>query len=187
MPSSRDPEFGSDAWRRARAYAPYFCEENVWRLLADGALPEPGAAVFVTNRARTVAVWGQRAAARDPIVWDYHVVALLPHRGEIVDLDDRERAVWPLAPWLAHAFREPVERELRPLFRIVPAGALLATFSSDRSHMRDAAGRWQQPLPPWPAPFRPALGMTLPRFLDLDDAIAGEVTDAAGLRSFAAR
>lgn len=179
--------FGSAAWREARAYQPFYCEENVWRLLCDGGLPEPAVAVFVTNHTRTVAMWGQRAARSDPIVWDYHVVALLPQRADIVDLDDRERAVWPLRAWLRHAFREHVEPEFHPRFRIVPAAEFLATFSSDRSHMRSTDGAPQQPPPPWPAPFAPERGMNLLRFLDLDDAIAGVVTDARGLLTFGQR
>lgn len=173
-----------DAWRRTRPHQPFFCEENVWRLLVDGALSTDSAAVFVTNAQRTVAMWGQRAARVDPVVWDYHVVALtrrdrlLP---TIVDLDDRERVAWPLRQWLEHAFSEDVEPEFAPRFRVVPRAQFVATFSSDRSHMRDAAGRERQPFPKWPAPYRPELGMTLPRFLDLDDAIAGVVTDRRGL------
>jgi hypothetical protein len=176
----------SAAWRGARAYQPFFCEENVWRLLHDGALPEPGAAWFVTNRARRVAMWGQRAARQDPILWDYHVVAWLPQRGVVVDLDDRAQVVRPLAAWLAHAFRGS-DPQLQPAFRVVPRDELLATFSSDRRHMRDDRGRELQPFPDWPAPFREALGHTLPRFLDLDDAIAGVVTDLAGARRLGAR
>lgn len=181
-----EPADWDEAWRQARAYQPCFCEENVWRLLGEQVLPEPGAAVFVTNADRTVAMWGQRAADHDPIVWDYHAVALLPRRRFIVDLDDRRRVAWPLAAWLRHAFRDDTEEDLRPAFRIVPRDEFLATFSSDRSHMRDARGQPQQPFPPWPAPFQAALGMNLPRFLDLRDAIAGIVTDADGLLRFAA-
>ncbi len=173
-------------WRQ-RAWQPFFCEENVWRLLADSALPEPGAALFVTNRTRTVAMWGQRAAGLDPIVWDYHVVALLQDAGLVVDLDDREQVARPLTDWLRHAFRAGIEPALQPHFRIVPRESFLATFSSDRSHMRDEAGRPRQPFPRWPALFRPELGMTLPRFLDLDDPIAGAVTDTPGLLAYAAR
>jgi hypothetical protein len=174
------PAAWGDDWRAQRAYHPFFCEENVWRLLADGALPEPGAALFVTNAARTVAMWGQRAARQDPILWDYHVAALLPDAGLVVDLDDRERVARPLGEWLGHAFR-PARAAWRPRFRLVPRAAFLAVFSSDRSHMLDAAGTARAPFPPWPAPFRAELGNTLVRLLDLDDAIAGEVTDAAGL------
>jgi hypothetical protein len=169
-----------DAWRAQRCYQPFFCEENVWRLLAGDALPADAAALFVTNAARTVAMWGQRAAVHDPILWDYHVVALLPGAGVVVDLDDRERVARPLADWLAHAFRD-ARPAWRPRFRTVPRGELLATFSTDRSHMLGTGGEPRAPLPPWPAPFRAALGMTLPRFLDLDDPVAGTVTDAAGL------
>jgi len=170
-----------DAWRRARPHQPFFCEENVWRLLADGALPAASAAVLVTNTRRTVAMWGQRAAVRDPIVWDYHVVALVQDPATIVDLDDRQQVAWPLRRWLDHAFRDDVDAGLRPRFRVVDRAAFLATFSSDRSHMRTPDGRERQPFPPWPAPFRRELGMTLPRLLDLDDPIAGVVVDRDGL------
>jgi hypothetical protein len=169
-----------ERWRRARCHQPFFCEENVWQLLHDSDLPEPRAALFVINRHRAVAMWGQRAVATDPIVWDYHVVVLLPAHEVVVDLDDRERVARPLGDWLRHAFRSPDPR-LQPWFRRVPAAEFLAVFSSDRSHMRDGAGRALQRFPPWPAPFQPERGMNLGRFLDLDDAIAGDVLDAAGL------
>ena len=170
-----------DAWRRAQDHQPFFCEENVLRLLQRAALPEDAAAVFVSNDDRSVAMWGQRATSEDPIVWDYHVVALLPAHDLVVDLDDRQQAAWPRRAWLAHAFREPLEPRFRARFRIVPRGDLLARFSSDRSHMRDLQGRPLHPFPAWPAPFDPQLGHTLPRFVDLADPIAGVVTDAAGL------
>lgn len=170
-----------DAWRRAQDHQPFFCEENVLRLLQRAALPADAAAVFVSNDDRSVAMWGQRAASEDPIVWDYHVVALLPAHDLVVDLDDRQQAAWPRRAWLAHAFREPLEPRFRARFRIVPRGDLLARFSSDRSHMRDLQGRPLHAFPAWPAPFDPQLGHTLPRFIDLADPIAGVVTDAAGL------
>lgn len=186
MADADEPTFGSAPWQRACAYQPFYCEENVWRLLVDGRLPEPGAALFVSNRDRTVAMWGQRAARTDPIVWDYHVVALLPRRRCIVDLDDRNHAVWPLTEWLRHAFRAHVEPAYRPCFRIVPKDEFAATFSSDRSHMRAADGTPLRPHPPWPAPFAPQRASNLLRFVDPDDAIAGVVTDAAGLLAFVA-
>ncbi|MBK8096516.1 MAG: hypothetical protein IPK26_05375 [Planctomycetes bacterium] len=170
------------AWRRSQRHQPFFCEENVWQLLRGEALPRPAAAVFITNADRTVAMWGQRAATVDPIVWDYHVVALLPAHGLIVDLDDRVRVAWPTADWLRHAFAEPVAPQFEPRFRIVPADEFLAVFSSHRSHMRDERGRPRRPFPDWPAPWQQERGMNLLRFLDLDDPIAGVVTDADGLR-----
>lgn len=173
-----------DRWRARQRYQPFFCEENVWHLLQSPDLPEPRAAVFVTNAARSVAIWGQRAADRDPIVWDYHVVALLPDHGLVVDLDDRQRAAWPIREWLAHAFRGAVPAELAPRFRVVRGPEFLATFSSDRSHMLDGFGHPQRAFPPWPAPFARERGMNLLRFVDCADAIAGVVVDAAGLVAF---
>lgn len=170
------------AWRERQRHQPFFCEENVWHLLQAGPaeLPEPRAALFVTNEHRSVAMWGQRAAVHDPIVWDYHVVVLLPAHGLVVDLDDRARPVWPVREWIPYAFRA-IEPRFAPRFRIVPAAAFLATFSSDRSHMLDAAGRPLQPLPPWPAPFVPSRGTNLQRFLDLADPFVGRIVDVREL------
>jgi len=162
-------------------YQPFYCEENVWCLLQNPALPEPGAALFVTNPHHSVAVYGQRHATHDPLIWDYHVVLLLPRHGLVLDLDDREPGARPLAAWLARAFRRTDPVHLQPHFRVVPAADFLRTFSSDRSHMRTAAGCLSQPAPPWPAPFQPHLGMNLLRFVDLKDPIAGTVVDAEGL------
>lgn len=174
------PSF-DEAFRRRQAYQPFFCEENVLQLLRGQALPRPAAAVFVTNDDRSVAMWGQRAAAVDPIVWDYHVVALLPEHDLVVDLDDRTQLARPRAAWLQHAFRPVDEPRFLPRFRIVPADDYLATFSSDRSHMLDVRGRPLHPFPAWPAPFDATKGHVLPRFVDLAEPIAGVVTDAAGL------
>lgn len=170
-----------DRWRAAQRYQPFFCEENVWHLVTGDALPRPRAAVFITSTVDVVAMWGQRAAAADPILWDYHVVALLPEHGLVVDLDDRDAVLWDVDDWLAHAFRPLADPGLAPLFRVVDESALRRTFSTDRRHMYDDAGAPQRPFPSWPAPWQPALGMTLPRFLDPRDDFAGVVVDADGL------
>ncbi|MCU0864030.1 MAG: protein N-terminal glutamine amidohydrolase [Planctomycetes bacterium] len=175
------PESFTADWRARQLYQPFFCEENVWQLLAGTALPASAAAVFVTNAKRTVAMWGQRAAARDPIVWDYHVVALLPHERLIVDLDDRDRCAHRLEAWLERAFRRSSAAELQPRFRIVPRAEFLAEFASDRSHMRGPDGSEREPFPSWPPPRGRAGGSNLARCLDLDDPIAGVVTDRDGL------
>jgi hypothetical protein len=170
-----------DTWRRAQRYQPYFCEENVWQLLQVDDLPQPRAALFISNAARAVAMWGQRAAPEGPVIWDYHVVLLLPTQRVVVDLDDCDALVWPVGDWLAHAFRPQTRRDEQPRFRVVDGAEFLATFSSDRSHMCDARGRPHAPFPAWPAPYAPERGMNLMRFVDVDDPIAGTVVDAMGL------
>jgi hypothetical protein len=59
---------------------------------------------------------------------------------------------------------------LRPMLRIIAAHEYRERFASDRRHMRDASGGWQQPPPPWPAIGR---GHTLDAILDLDDTSFG--------------
>lgn len=160
-------------------YAAYFCEENVWHLAQTRAGRPDIHAVFVTNRTRQVALWQQRAG--DPVIWDYHVV-LLDDR-DVVDLDTTIEGgpTLPAAVWLQSTFRR-ADETLAPRFRVVDAGELLRTFASDRSHMRGPDGTPRQPFPEWPPIRCPAGAHTLPRFLDMDDAIAGEWFDLSGLR-----
>lgn len=176
----------------ALAATPFFCEENVWHNLQR--LPVPLAdrrAVFVTNTAKTVAMWAQRAAASDPIIWDYHVVVVALADADnaiVVDVDCTAGVVLPLERWLAASFRAGVPDEVKPRFRVVAAADFLARFCTDRSHMMSASGAPLQPLPPWPAPNPslwqsdlPAGAMNLLRWINLDDDFAdgggGFVTD----------
>ena len=140
-------------------------------------------AVFITNHKRALSMWSQRAAIIDPVVWDYHVVLL--GDGVIVDVDCTAGVILPVAHWVEASLRSFVPADAQPWFRVVDGPSFLATFSSDRSHMRDDNGVMSKPEPPWPALYQPALGMNLMRFVDLDDDIAGFVCDVAGLLSFA--
>lgn len=162
-------------------YTPYFCEENVWHLARDRATESRRDlyAVFITNRLQRVVISQQRAG--DPVQWDYHVV--LFDGGDVVDLDTtiEEGPSLPIAVWLQASFRR-VSEPLAPRFRVVDAAELSKTFASDRSHMRGPRGEPLHPFPEWPA-IRCALGdHTLPRYLDLDDDIAGEWLDLDALR-----
>lgn len=172
-------------------YAAFFCEENVWHLARDRcALAGERAVVFVlgADPARpAVAVWQQRAAAGAPlVVWDYHVVLLEradPARGwEVWDQDTTLGLPVDVDQWIEGSF--PMELPgLVPRFRVLEAGAYLASFSSDRRHMRAPDGAELRPFPPWP-PILDAEGRhLLPRFLDASDAFLGEICDLSGLRS----
>jgi hypothetical protein len=80
-----------------QSYTACYCEENalllVRRLLSTPPLPGPPqtAVLFITNPRRTCPVWWQRSAGEaklrrgEPVVWDYHVVALARWRAASTD------------------------------------------------------------------------------------------------------
>lgn len=173
------------AWLASRPSTPFFCEENVWMRCADLAGDARVHAVVITNPHHAVAMWSQRAAVVDPIVWDYHVVVLVDdpsdRRGAIVlDVDCRAGSVLPLGDWLRASFRAGLRSDVQPHFRVVPARDYVDVLASDRSHMRDDDGHPTRPFPPWPPPHAERPG-TLRRLIDLDDDIAGDVVDLGGL------
>ena len=172
------------------AYTPFYCEENIWHLsLSPGLGDRERWVVFISNPARTCALWSQRAS-RDRIsavVWDYHVilVAAAPSGGfEVFDLDTI--AGFPLSvPFYLKAtfpFGDGVPAPVRPRFRVVEAARLRRTFSSNRSHMRTADGKWLRPPPPWPIIQAPGVEMNLPAFLDMENDHFGEVFDLESFR-----
>ncbi|GAB5035971.1 n-terminal glutamine amidohydrolase [Nannochloropsis oceanica] len=115
---------------------------------------------------------------RSPVLWDYHVVALLETGDSaafIYDLDTRlEPFPCPASEYVARAFRPdiPMKEEYRQRFRLVPFVPIFRdSFACDRSHMRRPDGSWNAPPPAYPPirGSRAASPMTLPLFWNVDD------------------
>ncbi len=171
------------------AYTPYYCEENAWHLCQRPELaPLDPHVVFVSNARRCVPMWAQRAAPEgEPVLWDYHVVVVTrAPTPQVWDLDSRLGLPVPATRWLSGTFAhlDEVRASFHPRCRVVAAAELVATFSTDRSHMRGPDGGWLQPPPPWPAPYAPSRGMNLFDFVDPGATGAGQVLDLPGLSAW---
>jgi hypothetical protein len=166
-------------------YHPFYCDENMFYLAREARFSGRRArVVFVSSASGAVAMWRQRAGrARDGlVVWDYHVILLDEDAREIWDYDTTLGAPVDGLEYLAASFLPGVPREHAPRFRLVDAPELVASFASDRSHMRDARGRFRRPPPPWPPIARPGCATNLARFVDTETAYLGEVIDLAAFR-----
>lgn len=161
--------------RRDYDYHPYYCEENIYRLAAALRENSRGAlhAVFITNARRQVALGAQRLAPPgDVVLWDYHVVLLIdsvePAGRWVADFDTRLPFVTPLDDYVGAAIPPEIPTAYRPRFRVVPGETFLDRFSTDRRHMRNGAGGYIHPPPPWPPPrgAGAASPHELPAFLD---------------------
>nr|XP_038040057.1 protein N-terminal glutamine amidohydrolase-like isoform X1 [Anas platyrhynchos] len=147
--------------RAACAYTGCYCEENVWKLCdyirSRGERPvEEFYAVFISNERRMVPLWKQKSGHGDePVVWDYHVILLRVSSGEqnfIYDLDTELPFPCPFDGYSTEAFRldDSLHPEFHRKIRMIRADLYLETFASDRSHMKDADGKWQKPPPSYP-------------------------------------
>ena len=175
------------------AYWPLFCEENVWHLAGNiSSEVDEALVVFISNRARQVAMWAQRASSdvAEPVVWDYHVMLLesVSRSWRVTDPDSSLATPIDAQQYLAASFQN-ISHELshlRPVFRIVPADRYRALLRSDRSHMRSSDGNWLAPPPPDP-PIGPDVsasgngGSNLMEFVDMERPFVGQVCDLAGL------
>jgi hypothetical protein len=178
---------------RDAPYQPYYCEENAWhraqRLAQAGATPM---VLFISNARQQVILFNQRAAGPEGwVMWDYHVVVLCA--GQIYDPDCTRGSPLDAPRWLDASFppQAQVPAPYAPQFRRVPWPTLRAGFTTDRRHMRDAAGQWQQPPPSWSPPTAPGHGHNLHRWIDfgpaqIPPASAAEVLTLDALRAYLA-
>ncbi|XP_039571335.1 protein N-terminal glutamine amidohydrolase isoform X2 [Passer montanus] len=107
---------------------------------------------------------------------DYHVVLLHLSSGEqnfIYDLDTVLPFPCPFDVYSVEAFR--LDDSLRPEFhrkiRMIRADLYLKTFASDRSHMKDANGKWQKPPPPYPCIETADSKMNLDDFISMNPEV----------------
>lgn len=131
------------------------------------------------------------------MLWDYHVVLMFKKVGaqagdgskpidgwQVYDLDTLLGAPIPIAEYIDSTFGDPslVPAEFSPKFRVIDADEFVSIFSSDRSHMLTADGRWQVEPPPWPAIVRNRKS-NLMELVNMQDQSVGTVMD---LRQFEA-
>jgi len=154
--------------REELAYAPRYCEENIFRLVADhGLAGEQWHVLFISNPAHYVAMKQQRAADEHSFLyWDYHVVLLFAGEPAMIwDFDTRLPFPYGARAYLHESFFSANSGNSAPFFRVIAAKHYMEHFHSDRSHMRDADGNYTAPPPPWPA-IEPERGNWIGRLLD---------------------
>lgn len=171
-------------------YQPYYCEENVFRLLGRPELAAWQAwAVLVSNRAMDAVLMRQRAGRPvDGLVrWDYHAFALVLDPGEgalVLDIDTQLPFPCPFARYVEDTFPPGSPSIETARFRMIGAAEYLSSLSSDRSHMRREDGSWLSPPPPWPAPgSAEGTPPNLMRWIDVRRRSPGRLCD---LRRFSA-
>ncbi len=174
-------------------YQAFYCEENVWRLLARPALHDCATwCVIVSNKARDVVVMRQSAGRPvDGLIhWDYHVFAVVadPVQGRLAfDLDSELPFPSPLGRYLVDTFPADVQRRIAPRFRVIKGEEYRTGLISDRSHMRRPDGSWIAPPPPWPAPGAGSGAPgSLMDWIDIGHRFPGALYDLARMSAFAA-
>ncbi|XP_046398380.1 protein N-terminal glutamine amidohydrolase [Ischnura elegans] len=161
------------------SYAPYYCEENVYKLCEHVRTHHPAElqhcrVVFVSNEKRVVPLWRQRSGKEEEklVIWDYHALFLYKpdERCVVYDLDSELPFPTYFHKYVTETFR--TDQILKPMyfryFRIIPASLFLQKFASDRRHMRREDGTWSKPPPSYPAISQPGCVNNLDEFIDMD-------------------
>lgn len=135
-------------------YAAFYCEENIWHLAHDGIIQ---GVAFISNPRQQVACFAQgRSVTGEVMVWDYHVIGFgrdaTAEQLLVWDFDSTLPCPCAAPSYLAATFPTlPAKfKHVAPWFRICSAAQFVATFASDRRHMRKPDGSWQKDPPPWP-------------------------------------
>ena len=177
-------------------YCPFYCEENVYRLLSQPGLAGLETwAVAVFSPGMSVPVRRQRRGQGPEglINWDYHVFALA--KGDegyrILDFDTTLGFSTPARDYLEAAFGEGHgdgdRHHGKILFRVMEGREYCRRLASDRSHMLGPDGTWLEPPPAWPAPGGcGAESWPLADMLAPSGSGPGRLMDLAGLESFVA-
>lgn len=152
-------------------YSANFCEENMWHLCKNPELADFSKKVLiVSNSNRNCPFRFQKSINGDEIVWwNYHVIlwATDQESNFIYDFDSTLPVPISGREYFEKSFERNeswLESDL-PCFKAIESEDYLASFFSDRSHMKDADDNWISSPPKWPLIGIDG-GLTLPALLD---------------------
>ncbi|MGF1638346.1 MAG: hypothetical protein ACFCUU_14820, partial [Cyclobacteriaceae bacterium] len=111
--------------------------------------------LIISNMSRNCPLAFQKSAKVDELVWwDYHVILLAFKQNIklIYDFDSRLEFPASLNDYLNSTFQKRTDGSNNdlPFFKSIDAAIYIASFFSDRSHMKDSYGNWIFPPPDWP-------------------------------------
>ena len=135
----------------------------------------------------------------EPVIWDYHVIAVvkdsITQKSLVYDLDTVLSFPCPFESYISQCFRpkHPCIDQFYldfafgtgHYFRPVSGSQYMEKFSSDRSHMIDKnSGKWLSPPPNYEPIFEPNLGHNLQHFLSFNiNSLPGEWEDYEGFQN----
>lgn len=140
-------------------YCAFFCEENIWQLANEfvmaGRVEQRFVLFFLCadSSGSCFAIKNQYAFGGKLFgFWDYHVVLFDSQDQLIYDLDSSLGCPRSTDLYFSQTFpsQDSLVPEVRTVVRSVPLEEYHRRFSSDRSHMIDAAGKALEPFPTWP-------------------------------------
>jgi hypothetical protein len=160
-------------------YQPFYCEENIWQLCQHPKFLG-GQVIFIAAVGDYFPMFFQKTGqGKDQLIfWDYHVVLL--QAGDIHDFNSTLSFSTPLNHFLAYSFADEslLEAQMIPKFRVISAEDYVASFLSDRRHMKTQSG-WSAPPPSWPVISESS--SNLEQFSDMEDLTFGEVMSLSEL------
>lgn len=137
------------------SYTLCYCEENIYALASH----HPDSfVVFISSEARAVPFWRNKLhiSEENPegfIVWDYHVI--LVDKDRVWDFDSAVEFPCSLGQYLQSVLRthlrQPEQRQYQRLYRVIKAADYRKEFASDRTHMLNEEGKYNSPVPSYPA------------------------------------
>ena len=175
-------------------YCAFFCEENIWQLSKEFSAAGRDDQKFVLfflcaePTGSFFAIMNQRPLGSNSVgFWDYHVVLFDAKARLIYDFDTTLGCPVSADLYFAQTFpiQDTLEAGVRALVRAIPLKEYLERFSSDRSHMLDAAGKELEPFPDW-LPVIAKDPIWLKQYRSVG-SIEGSQSEIVGVEEFAAR
>ncbi|KAJ3076295.1 Protein N-terminal glutamine amidohydrolase [Podochytrium sp. JEL0797] len=185
--------------KTAFTHTPCYCEENVLLLLKRITAQndsQEAFCVFVSNQTKSIPIWHQTRG--NPVVWDYHVIAVvrMPERTFVLDLDSTLPFPTPFDVYVNNALpileSSPTNdlSRFNRYYRVVKSSEFIKTFASDRRHMQKD-GEWMAPPPSYPGFESPGCFFNLDKYWTMGEEFVGvadcgdgfgEVFDERGFR-----